>query len=51
MSPDGGDSGICEMELGTDLSIWNRKTGLGKVFSSSTVFKLPGGGDRFPDAA
>jgi Uma2 family endonuclease len=51
MPPVGGDSGSREMELGTDLSIWNRKTGLGKTFSSSTVFKLPGGGDRSPDAA
>jgi Uma2 family endonuclease len=51
MSPVGGDSGNREMELGTDLSIWNRKTKLGKVFSSSTIFKLPGGGDRSPDAA
>jgi Uma2 family endonuclease len=51
MPPVGGDSGNREMELGTDLSIWNRKTGLGKTFSSSTVFKLPGGGDRSPDVA
>ncbi len=51
MSPVGGDSGSREMELGTDLSIWNRNTGLGKTFSSSTIFKLPGGGDRSPDAA
>jgi Uma2 family endonuclease len=51
MSPVGGDSGSREMELGTDLSIWNRKAGLEKTFSSSTVFKLPGGGDRSPDAA
>jgi Uma2 family endonuclease len=51
MPPVGGDSGNREMELGTDLSIWNRKTNLGKVFSSSTVFKLPDGGDRSPDAA
>jgi Uma2 family endonuclease len=51
MSPVGGDSGNREMELGTDLSIWNRRTNLGKVFSSSTIFKLPGGGDRSPDAA
>jgi Uma2 family endonuclease len=51
MSPVGGDSSNREMELGTDLSVWNRKTKLGKVFSSSTIFKLPGGGDRSPDAA
>ncbi|HEY9753406.1 MAG TPA: Uma2 family endonuclease [Coleofasciculaceae cyanobacterium] len=51
MSPVGGDSGNYEMELGIDLGNWNRQTKLGKVFSSSTLFKLPGGGDRSPDAA
>ncbi len=51
MPPVGGDSGNREMELGSDLTIWNRRTKLGKVFSSSTIFKLPGGGDRSPDAA
>ncbi|ASC70041.1 hypothetical protein XM38_009710 [Halomicronema hongdechloris C2206] len=51
MSPVGGDGGNQELELGTDLTIWNRRTKLGKVFSSSTLFKLPGGGDRSPDAA
>jgi Uma2 family endonuclease len=51
MPPVGGDSGNREMELGTDLSLWNRQSGLGKVFSSSTIFKLPSGGDRSPDAA
>jgi Uma2 family endonuclease len=51
MSPVGGDSGNREMELGTDLSNWNRQSRLGKVFSSSTIFKLPGGGSRSPDAA
>ncbi len=50
-SPVGGDSGNREMELGADLTIWNRETLLGKVFSSSTIFKLPGGGDRSPDVA
>jgi Uma2 family endonuclease len=51
MSPVGGDSGSRELELGTDLTIWNRQTQSGKVFSSSTLFKLPEGGDRSPDAA
>ena len=51
MPPVGGDSGNREMELGGDLLIWNRRTRLGKVFSSSTIFKLPGGGDRSPGAA
>lgn len=51
MSPVGGDSGSREMGLGGELYLWNKQTGLGKTFSSSTVFKLPGGGDRSPDAA
>lgn len=51
MSPVGGESGNREMEFGADLTIWNRQTKLGKVFSSSTIFRLPGGGSRSPDAA
>uniref|UniRef100_B8HQ46 Putative restriction endonuclease domain-containing protein n=1 Tax=Cyanothece sp. (strain PCC 7425 / ATCC 29141) TaxID=395961 RepID=B8HQ46_CYAP4 len=51
MPPVGGESGNQEIELGTDLNLWNRQTGLGKVFSSSTLFRLPGGGDRSPDVA
>jgi Uma2 family endonuclease len=51
MSPVGGDSGNREMDLGGELYLWNKQTGFGKVFSSSTIFKLPGGGKRSPDAA
>ncbi|KAM3099753.1 Uma2 family endonuclease [Phormidesmis sp. 146-35] len=51
MSPVGGDSGNREMGLGGELYLWNKQTRLGKVFSSSTLFKLPSGGDRSPDAA
>lgn len=51
MPPVGGESGNRELEFGIDLGMWNRQTQLGKVFSSSTIFKLPGGGDRSPDAA
>lgn len=51
MPPVGGESGNRELEFGIDLGIWNRQTQFGKVFSSSTIFKLPGGGDRSPDAA
>ncbi|NEQ49998.1 MAG: Uma2 family endonuclease [Leptolyngbya sp. SIO3F4] len=51
MPPVGGESGNREFELGLDLGIWNRQSGLGKVFSSSTIFRLPGGGDRSPDIA
>jgi len=51
ISPVGGDSGSREMDLGGEVYIWNRQTQLGKVFSSSTLFKLPGGGSRSPDVA
>jgi Uma2 family endonuclease len=49
--PVGGESGNREADYIIDLGIWNRRTGLGKVFSSSTIFNLPNGGDRSPDAA
>ncbi|NEZ67941.1 Uma2 family endonuclease [Leptolyngbyaceae cyanobacterium CCMR0082] len=51
MPPVGGESGRQEANYIIDLGIWNRQTGLGEVFSSSTVFNLPNGGDRSPDAA
>jgi Uma2 family endonuclease len=50
-APVGGDSRSREADNITDLNIWNRQTQSGKVFSSSTLFKLPGGGERSPDAA
>jgi len=51
MAPVGGASGNRELEFGVDLGNWNRQTQLGKVFSSSTIFRLPDGGSRSPDAA
>ncbi|BAC90411.1 Uma2 family endonuclease [Gloeobacter violaceus] len=51
VAPVGGVSGGREADLITDLNLWNREVRLGKVFSSSTIFSLPGGGDRSPDAA
>ena len=47
----GGESGRQEANYIIDLGIWNRQTGLGEVFSSSTIFNLPNGGDRSPDTA
>ncbi|MBE9037555.1 Uma2 family endonuclease [aff. Roholtiella sp. LEGE 12411] len=47
----GGESGTQEADFITDLNNWNRQTKLGKVFSSSTIFKLPNGANRSPDAA
>ncbi|PSB31417.1 Uma2 family endonuclease [Chlorogloea sp. CCALA 695] len=52
MSPVGGVGGSREADLIADLVYWNRHSQLGgKVFSSSTCFKLPDGSDRSPDAA
>ena len=51
MSPTGGESGIRNANLTTELNLWNRKTKLGKVFDSSTEFKLPSGAYRCPDVA
>ncbi|WP_416672591.1 Uma2 family endonuclease [Egbenema bharatensis] len=51
VSPVGGVGGSQGADLITDLSIWNRQMQMGKVFSSSTIFSLPNGGDRSPDAA
>jgi Uma2 family endonuclease len=51
MPPVGGESGGREADVIGDLIIWNRQALLGKVFSSSSGFKLPNGADRSPDAA
>ena len=45
MSLSGGESGIREAELIADVGIWNRQTNLGYTFSSSTIFRLPNGGE------
>lgn len=49
--PVGGISGKGEADLISPLWNWNQQTQLGIVFSSSTVFSLPDGGDRAPDVA
>jgi Uma2 family endonuclease len=51
MAPVGGGSGKRELQLGAQLHNWNEETGLGEAFSSSTIFKLPLGGQRSPDVA
>ncbi|QLE55016.1 Uma2 family endonuclease [Nostoc sp. TCL26-01] len=51
MPPTGGESGIRNSDLTTDLNLWNRQTKLGKVFDSSTEFHLPNGAYRSPDVA
>lgn len=51
MPPTGGESGIRNSDLNIELGLWNRQTKLGKVFDSSTEFKLPSGAYRCPDVA
>ncbi len=51
MSPTGGETGNHNSEINADFVIWNRQTKLGKVFDSSTGFKLPNGANRSPDVA
>jgi Uma2 family endonuclease len=51
MSPTGGESGIRNADLTTDLNLWNRQTQTGKVFDSSTVFQLPNNAKRSPDVS
>ncbi len=51
MSPVGGEGGSQAANLIVKVGIWNEQTQLGIVFSSQTVFSLPGGGDRAPDVA
>ena len=51
MSPTGSESGNRNAELTVEFGIWNRRTKLGKVFDSSTGFRLPNGAMRSPDVA
>lgn len=51
MAQTGGESGIRNSELTTELTIWNRSSRLGFVFDSSTGFRLPNRATRGPDAA
>ena len=49
--PTGWETGEQNVEMAADLVIWNRNTKLGKVFDSSTGFRLPNGANRSPDAS
>lgn len=51
MSPTGGETGKQNFDLVIALGVWNRQTGLGVGFDSSTGFRLPNGSDRSPDVA
>lgn len=51
MPPVSFDSGNYESEFLGDLVNWNRQDQSGKTFSSATLFVLPNGEKRMPDAA
>lgn len=51
MSPTGGLTGDRNSDINYQLRAWNRQYKLGKVFDSSTGFKLPNGANRSPDTS
>src|SRR5262249_40920683 len=51
MGPPGPKTGRRNTILCTDLEIWARKDGKGVTFGPFTVFKLPNGARRGPDAS
>jgi Uma2 family endonuclease len=51
MSPTGGETGKRNAEITAEFVIWNRKNGFGRIFDSSTGFKLPSGANRSPDVS
>lgn len=51
MPPTGGNTGRRNADITYQLQAWNRQTQRGEVFDSSTVFQLPNGAGRSPDAA
>lgn len=51
MPPTGFETGNLNVELTTDLNIWNREHRLGLVGESSTGYKLPNTATRAPDAS
>ena len=51
MPPTNSETGNQNAELLVEIGTWNRKNKLGKIFDSSTGFKLPDGADVSPDIA
>ncbi len=53
MPPTGGESGKKNINLATDVNIWNRQTNLGEAFDSSTGYDFIaiGGGKMSPDVS
>jgi Uma2 family endonuclease len=53
MAPTGGESGRRNLDLATDVNIWNRQTNRGEAFDSSTGYDFTtfGGGKLSPDVS
>ncbi|HHP7244287.1 MAG TPA: Uma2 family endonuclease [Elainellaceae cyanobacterium] len=51
MPPTGGETGRRNLNLASQLWLWNQRSQLGEAFDSSTGFTLPNGATRSPDAA
>jgi Uma2 family endonuclease len=51
MPNNGGITGNLNFELNIEFGIWNRQAKLGKVFDSSTIFRLPSSAARSADVA
>jgi hypothetical protein len=51
MPPTNSETGNYNAELIVEIGIWNRQYKSGKIFDSSTGFKLPGGAIYAPDLA
>ncbi len=51
MAPAGAESGGQNADLVTDVNVWARVDGTGKVFDASAGFTLPDGAVRAPDVA
>lgn len=51
MAPTGGTTGSRNATINARLTVWAEKDGTGLTFDSSTLFCLPNGAKRSPDAA
>ena len=51
MSPTGSETGDRNLELAFQIKLWNKQSKLGKVFDSSTGFKLSNNAVRSPDVS
>ncbi len=51
MAPTGGETGFLNLELSRIVGNWNKKKRLGRVFDSSTAFRLPSSAICSPDVS